>query len=144
MIANGSRVTLEYTLSDEKGDIIESNKGKQPLQYTHGQGEIISGLERELAGMKVGGEKTIVVKPEDAYGPVDPNAFREVSRAMIPAEALKVGTRLVASTAQGQSFPVRVHEVKEKTVVLDFNHPLAGRTLSFNVKVLDIKAPEMK
>lgn len=144
VIKNGSMVSLEYTLSDEKGKVIESNKGKEPLSYTQGQGQLIPGLEKELMGMKVGGTKSVKVKPEDAYGPVDPKAFREIPKANVPAEALKVGATLVAKNSQGQSFPVRVHEIKDKTVVMNFNHPLAGKTLSFNVKVLDIKVAEIK
>jgi len=144
VIKNGSLVSLEYTLADDKGKVIESNKGKDPLRYTHGQGELIPGLEKELEGMKAGAQKNIRVKPEDAYGTVDPQAFREIPKANIPPDALKVGTRLLATTPQGQSIPVLVHEIKDKTVILDFNHPLAGKTLSFDVTVLDVKAPEAK
>jgi len=144
MVKNGSVVSLEYTLSDENGKTIESNKGKEPLEYTHGRDQIIPGLEKELNGMKVGGQKNVRVKPEDAYGSVSAKAFHEVPKANIPPEALKIGTTLVATTPQGQSLPVRVHEIKEKTVVLDFNHPLAGKTLVFDVKVLDVKSPETK
>lgn len=144
VIKNGSMVSLEYTLSDDKGKMIESNKGKGPLNYVQGRGQIIPGLEKELMGMAVGGTKKIKVKPEDAYGPVNPKAFQEIPKANLPAEALKVGATLVARNPQGQSIPVRVHEIKEKTVVMNFNHPMAGKTLSFDVKVLDIKAAETK
>lgn len=144
VVQNGSVVSLEYTLSDEKGKVIESNKGQQPLKYTHGQGQIIPGLEKELVGMKAGGQKKVRVKPEEGYGPVDPQAFREFPRNELPPEALKVGAKLVAKNPQGQSIPVRVHEVKEKTVVVDFNHPLAGKTLAFDVKVLEIQPAKGK
>lgn len=141
-IADGSQVSLEYTLSDDEGKMIESNKGKEPLVYTHGNGQIIPGLEKQLLGMKVGGAKHVTVKPEDAYGPVNPKAFQEISKANVPPEALKVGATLMARSTQGQAFPVRVHEIKDKTVVMNFNHPLAGKTLAFDVKVLDIKIAE--
>ena len=144
VIVNGSLVSFEYTLSDEKGGVIESSKGKEPLTYTQGKGEIIPGLEKELVGMKVNEQKKIRVKPEEAYGPVDPKAFREIPRAQIPPDALKIGATLVARTPQGQSIPVRVHEIKEQTVIMDFNHPLAGKTLTFDVKVLDIKSSGAK
>ena len=94
--------------------------------------------------MKVGGTKSVRVKPEDAYGPVNPKTYQEVPKTNVPPEALKVGATLVAKSPQGQSIPVRVREIKEKTVVMDFNHPLAGKTLSFDVKVMDIKAAETK
>lgn len=139
VIKNGSLVSLEYTRSDDKGKPIESNQGEKPLAYTHGQGQLIPGLEKELLGMKVGGTKNVRVKPDDAYGLVDPKAFREVARDKVPPEALKVGATLVARDAQGLSLPVRVHEVKEKTVILDFNHPLAGKMLSFDIKILEVK-----
>ena len=141
-IREGSQVALEYTLSDEAGTVIESNKGKQPMSYIHGKSQIIPGLEKELSGMKVGEEKKILVKPEDGYGPVNPDAFQEVPKDKLPPEALKVGTTLMAQGPRGQGIPVRVHEIKDTTVIMDFNHPMAGKTLSFDVKVSEIKTPE--
>lgn len=143
-VQNGSTVSVEYTLSDEKGKVIESNKGKEPLKYTHGQNQMIPGFEKELAGMKVGGQKRFRLKPEDGYGPVDPKAFREVPKAELPPEALKVGTTLIAKDAQGLTAQVKVHQIREKTVVMDMNHPLAGKTLVYDVKVLDITATATK
>jgi FKBP-type peptidyl-prolyl cis-trans isomerase SlyD len=138
VIQTGSMVAFDYTLTDESGTVLDSSKGKQPMHYLHGKGEIISGLEKELAGMSVGSEKRITVKPEEGYGPVDPRAFQEVPKDKLPPEALKVGTVLTATGPQGQ-IPARVHEIKENTVIMDFNHPLAGKTLLFDVKVTEIK-----
>lgn len=143
-IKDGSTVSLEYTLSDEKGKVIESNKGGQPLIYTQGKRQIIPGLEKSLAGMKVNDQKKVRVKPEEGYGPVDPKKVQEVPKEKLPPEALKPGTMLVARGPEGQQLPVRVSEVKDKTVVLDLNHPLAGKTLTFDVKVLAIKPAEAK
>jgi len=139
IIQNDSLVTIEYTLLDEQGNKIESNKGGDPLKYTHGQGEIMPGLENRLEGMQVGEQKTIRLKPKNAFGPILPDAFQEVPRKDIPAEGLKVGAVLFAQDDQGQSMPTRVHKIKEKTVVLDYNHPLAGKTMNFEVKVLTIE-----
>jgi FKBP-type peptidyl-prolyl cis-trans isomerase 2 len=139
VVQPGSEVSFDYTLTDETGQVVDTSKGKAPLLYVHGQGQIIPGLEKELTGMTVGGEKKVTVKPEDAYGPVDPAAFREVPKEALPAEALKIGTMLLAQGPGGQGVPVRVHEIKETTVVMDFNHPLAGKTLSFDVKITGIK-----
>jgi FKBP-type peptidyl-prolyl cis-trans isomerase SlyD len=142
MIRNGSVVRFEYTLSGENGEVIESNKGKDPVTYTHGQHEVIPGLEKELSGMKVNEEKNICLQPEEAYGRVDPKGFKEVPKTEIPAAALKVGTPLSARSSEGEDVIIRVHEVKQKTVILDFNHPLAGKTLNFDVKVIDIEPKE--
>ena len=140
VVQTGSDVAFDYTLTDESGTVIDSSKGKQPMHYIHGQGQIIPGLEKELAGMAVGGEKKVTVKPEDGYGPINPQAFQEIPKEKLPADALKVGTMLMAQGPQGQGVPVRVHEIKENTVIMDFNHPLAGKTLSFDIKITDIKA----
>lgn len=139
IVKNGSVVSLQYTLSSEDGKTIESNKGKAPLKYTQGSRQIVPGLEKELAGMKVGEEKRVTVSPEEGYGPVNPQGFQEFPKDKIPAEGLKVGAVLMAKGPQGQQVPVRVHEIKENTVVLDLNHPMAGKTLVFDVKVLDIQ-----
>ena len=139
IVKDGSVVSLQYSLSEEDGKLIETNKGKDPLKYTQGNRQIIPGLEKELAGMKVGGEKRVKVKPEDAYGVVSAKAFQEVPKEQIPANGLKLGATLSAKGPQGQEIPVRVHEIKEKTVVLDLNHPMAGKTLLFDVKILDIQ-----
>jgi FKBP-type peptidyl-prolyl cis-trans isomerase SlyD len=139
VVKDGSVVSLQYSLSEEDGKLIESNKGKDPLKYTHGSKQIVPGLEKELTGMKVGGEERVTVKPEDAYGVVNSKAFQEVPKEQIPVNGLKVGATLAAKGPQGQEIPVRVHEIKEKTVVLDLNHPMAGKTLLFDIKILDVQ-----
>jgi FKBP-type peptidyl-prolyl cis-trans isomerase SlyD len=139
VVKDGTVVSLQYTLSSEDGKTIESNKGKEPLKYTHGGQQIVPGLEKNLTGMKMGEEKRVKVNPEEGYGPVDPKGFQEFPKDKIPSEGLKVGAVLTARGPQGQQVPVRVHEIKEKTVVLDLNHPMAGKTLVFDVKVLDIQ-----
>ena len=139
VVKDGTVVSLQYTLSGEDGKTIESNKGKEPLKYTQGNHQIVPGLEKGLAGMKMGEEKRVKVTPEEGYGPVDPKGFQEFPKEKIPSEGLKVGAVLMAKGPQGQQVPVRVHEIKEKSVVLDLNHPMAGKTLVFDVKVLDIQ-----
>jgi FKBP-type peptidyl-prolyl cis-trans isomerase SlyD len=139
MIRDGSVVRFEYTLSDENGKVIQSNKGEDAVTYTHGQDEVIPGLEKGLSGMEVNEQKSIRLQPEEAYGPVDAKAFKEVAKTGIPAEALKVGTPLSARGPEGDDVIIHVREVKQKTVILDFNHPLAGKTLNFDVKVLAIR-----
>jgi len=142
MIRNGSVVSFEYTLSDEQGEVLQSNKGKEPVTYTHGKNEIIAGLEKGLSEMEINEEKTIQVTPEQAYGPVDPKGFKEVPKSDIPTAELDVGTPLTARGPQGEELLIHVSEVKDDSVVLDFNHPLAGKTLTFDVKVVDIEPKE--
>jgi FKBP-type peptidyl-prolyl cis-trans isomerase SlyD len=138
MIKNGSVVHFEYTLSNDNGEVIQSTQG-DPVIYTHGKHEIIPGLEKALSGMEVNEEKHIRVEPEDAYGSVDPKGFKEVSKAEMPSSDVEVGTPLSARGPQGEDVLIHVHEIKKETIVLDFNHPLAGKTLNFDVKVVDIE-----
>ena len=139
MIKSGSVVSFEYAVSDENGSIIESTKGEEPVTYVHGQHQIIPGLENGLSSMEMNEEKNIRVQPDDGYGPVDPEGFKEIPKNQIPAQGLKVGATLQARGASGEDVSLRVHEIKNQTVVLDLNHPLAGKTLNFAVKVLDIQ-----
>lgn len=137
-VAAGSVVSLEYTLALDDQSVLESNVGKEPMTYTQGAHEIVPGLETAMEGMKKGERKHIVVAPADGYGPLDPEAIREVKKDLIPAAAQKVGTQLQGQSGDGATaFPI-VKEVKDDTVVLDFNHPLAGKTLHFDVTVLAI------
>ena len=139
VVKDGLMVSLEYTLKSPDGKVLETSKGRDPLKYIHGQKMMIPGLEKELTGMKVGGEKHVTVKPEDAYGKVNPNAVQEVPKDKIPPNALKVGAVLAARSPEGMVLPMTVREIKEKTVVMDMNHPMAGKTLVFDVKVVDIQ-----
>ena len=140
-IENGSMVQLEYTLSDDAGKVIDSNKGQPPLTYTQGNHQLMVGLENQLAGLRAGQEKKVVLKPDEAFGLIDPSAQTEVPKEVLPPESLVVGAQLMARTATGEERPVVVKEIKDKTVVVDLNHPLAGKTLVFEIKVLGIEAP---
>lgn len=141
VVKDGMLVSLDYTLKSPDGKLVETNKGKEPLKYVHGQKMMVPGLEKELTGMKVGAEKHITVKPEDGYGKINPQAVQEVPRDKIPENALKVGAVLAAKSPEGRVVPMTVREIKEKTVVMDLNHPMAGKTLVFDVKVVDIQQP---
>lgn len=138
MITEGSVVSFEYTVSDENGEVLQSNKGKEPVRYTHGRQEIIVGLEKGLSEMEVNQEKIIRVSPEEAYGEVDPNGFKEVPKSDLPLTDPQIGTPLNARGPQGEELLIHIREVRQTTVVLDFNHPFAGKTLNFAVKVLGI------
>src|SRR5262249_18368369 len=141
-VENGVTVKLEYTLKDDTGTVIDTNKGQEPLSFTQGQQQLMPGLEKQLVGMHGGEERKVVLKPEDAYGQNDPGAQAEVPKNVLPPDALNVGTRLMARNSAGEARPVTVKEVKEDTVILDLNHPLAGKTLVFEGKVLGVGAPK--
>jgi len=138
-VSEGKLVSLQYTLTLDDKSVVESNVGAEPLTYTHGSRQLIPGLEKALEGLTVGDTKQVTVAPADGYGETDPKALQEVQKQLIPADALKVGTRLQGKTPSGQMVFPMVTEIKTETVVLDFNHPLAGKTLHFDVKVVDIK-----
>lgn len=137
----GSVVHLEYALRSDTGQLLDGTRGRAPLVVTIGRGELIPGLERALQGMKVGERKQITVTPAEAYGPVDPDAVTEVALDRVPPTARRVGARLLAQTRSGRELWARVREVKDGTVVLDLNHPLAGQTLLFDVTVILIEPP---
>jgi FKBP-type peptidyl-prolyl cis-trans isomerase SlyD len=139
VVKDGLVISLEYTLKSPEGKVIETSKGREPLKYIHGQKMMIPGLEKALTGMKVGGEKNVTVKPEDGYGKINPNAVQEIPKEKIPENALKVGAVLAARSPEGNVVPMTVKQIKDKTVVMDMNHPMAGKTLVFDVKVVDIQ-----
>lgn len=139
-IKEGSRVRLEYTLTDDAGKVIDSNKGGEPFAYTQGAREIVPGLESALAGLRAGDVKKVTVKPEEGYGRVDPKAQIEVGRDRVPPD-VKIGSQLTGRAASGETRAVRVKEIKDKSVVLDLNHPLAGKTLVFDVRILSVDGP---
>ena len=137
MIKEGSKVKFDYTLTVD-GKVTDTSSGRGPLEYTHGAGHIIPGLEKELAGMKVGDKKTVQVSPEEGYGTVQEEAIRRVPKEAIgDVGNLKVGDMVGASNA-GHTFRAVVKEITDKEVVLDFNHPLAGKTLHFDVEIKEI------
>ena len=138
MIEKGNKISLEYTVFLEDGTEIDTNVGEEPLVFVLGMNQVFPALEGALLGLKVGDSKKIVLRPEDAYGPIVKEAFREVDVESVPPQFRFEGAVLGVQDPAGGVFPIRVHEIKEKKVILDFNHPLAGRTLQFDVKVVDV------
>jgi FKBP-type peptidyl-prolyl cis-trans isomerase SlyD len=138
--ASDTIVTLHYTLSDDSGSVLDSSAGGEPLAYLHGHGNIIPGLERALEGVAPGHKAKVVVGPEEGYGEHNPEAVFEAPRAHFPPEMeLKPGLRV---TADGKNGPVTlvIVAVNETTCTLDSNHPLAGKTLHFDVEVTGVRA----
>ena len=141
-ISEGKTVSLEYTLTLDKKAVLDTNVGGEPLTFTQGSHQIIPGLEKAIDGMKTGDTKQVTVAPGEAYGEVDERAIQEVPLDQIPPEARKAGTQLQGKGPDGRIVRPMVKEVKEEVAVLDFNHPLAGKTLYFDVKILDVKASQ--
>jgi FKBP-type peptidyl-prolyl cis-trans isomerase SlyD len=141
-IGAGSKVSLEYTLRDDDGQVLDSNKGRDPLTYVQGERQIVPGLEKALNGMHVGEQKEVILGPAEGYGAVDPQALAEVPKQLIPPDSLTVGAELLARNREGATRLVRIKEIKEETVVIDLNHPLAGKTLHFDVRVIGVEPPE--
>ena len=137
-IQDNMLVRFEYILTvDDK--VFDSSQGKGPMNYVHGRGEIIPGLEREMSGMHVGDSKEITIKPQDAYGDVNPAAVIEVQKIQLPqGTEPQVGMILSGRDPEGHTFQARIAQLKEKSVMLDMNHPLAGKTLHFKVKVTEV------
>lgn len=134
-------VSMEYTLQVD-GEEIDSSKGQDPLQFLVGHGNIISGLEREMIGMKVGESKDVVIQPAEAYGEFDEQAFMDVPRGEFPKDMpLEEGLELSVRDDSGQARYARVDTIDGDNVTLNFNHPLAGDELHFNVKVIGLREP---
>ena len=135
VVEKGRKVDIEYTLTLDDGSTVQSNVGGPPLAFVVGEGQIIPGLEAALQGKAARDRVKVKLAPEQAYGTIDPKKVQEVPLDKIPEDARKVGTLL---SAQGFDGPIRVAEVRPDVVVLDYNHPLAGKALTFDVLVLSI------
>jgi len=136
---SGDRVRLHYKGTLDDGSVFDSSEGREPLEFTVGSGQIIPGLDEAIPGMKVGDEKTVRIDPENAYGAHNPAARQAVPRANISDDVpLEVGLQLQAQTETGQMMTVVVAELSEDEVVLDANHPLAGKTLTFAIQLTGI------
>ena len=140
-IQSNARVVLEYTLKDEKGEVLDSSDAEdgEPITYVHGYGMLVPGLEAALDGLEVGASKDVTVSPEEGFGERDDELVLEIDRGDFPEpKNVKVGDEVVAESPDGEEVPMRVVEVKDETVVVDANHPLAGVTLRYAVKVKEV------
>ena len=140
-VQNDVVVSMEYTLRVDN-EVIDSSVGQEPLEFLAGHGNIISGLEREMIGMKVGDSKDVTVTPVDGYGEYDEEAYLDVPRNEFPNDMpVEEGLELTVRDDSGQARYARVDSIEGETVRLNFNHPLAGDELHFNVKVVGLREP---
>ncbi|WP_405296932.1 peptidylprolyl isomerase [Algibacter sp. Ld11] len=139
-VKENNTVKVNYTGKLTDGQVFDSSEGKEPVEFTLGQGQLIPGFEKGLIDMKVNEKKTITIAKEEAYGEVNANLIQEVQKSELPQEmAPEVGMGLVSRSPDGQEFNLVVVEVKEESIVVDGNHPLAGKDLVFDLEVLEIK-----
>ena len=138
MIENGNTVSIEYTLTLDDGTVVDSNVGKDPLVYEAGAGQILPALDQALSGLGEGDTKSVALSAADGYGEIDESLYFEVPLGQLPENARQPGTPLVAKREDGRELRVLVHEVKDETAVLDYNHPLAGKALSFAVRIVTV------
>jgi FKBP-type peptidyl-prolyl cis-trans isomerase 2 len=133
-VADGKKVTIEYTLTLSDQTVVDDNVGKVPFTYTQGQPEILQSLQKALVGLKAGQRKKVELLAEQAYGLYDKKATMTIERSKVPAET-KVGSMLRSPDGRA----VQVLDITDKSVVLDMNHPLAGKNVTFDVKVLKVE-----
>lgn len=139
-VAPGMEVSIHYKLTVDEA-VLDSSEGKEPLRFIHGSGQIIPGLEQALLDMKVGEKKQVTLSPEQGYGPINPQAQQRIPlSAMGGGKNLKVGMTVNGQGKDGRPLQAKVLEIGKKDALLDFNHPLAGKTLKFDVDVVAVAA----
>jgi len=139
-IGPGTKITLHFALQLDNGDMVDSNFERDPAIFTVGDGNLLPGFEKALFGMLEGEHKTVVIKPEDGFGQRNPNNIQEIARSQFsPDLELSEGLMLSFADAQKTELPGVVQRYDDEVVVVDFNHPLAGRDILFEVAILKIE-----
>lgn len=140
-IQHGSEVLMHFTITLEDGTVADSTIGEEPLRFVMGDQTLIEGLELALYGLKAGDRQSLIIEPENAYGYPDPENVHAMSREDFPADMeLESGVIVAFATPDGEEYPGMVREVGDKQVTVDFNHPLAGHEITFDVEILEVKS----
>ena len=140
-IQDGQVVSMDYTLRVD-GEVIDTSEGRGPLEFIQGTGNIIPGLERELYGLVIGDNKKVSVAPADAYGELDKEAYIDVPRAEFPSDIpLEKGIEIQVRDQSNQPMYARIDSIGPESIKLNFNHPLAGKTLNFDVAIVALRDP---
>jgi peptidylprolyl isomerase len=138
-VKSGDVVRVHYTGTLEDGSQFDSSVGRAPLEFTVGAGQMIAGFDAGVVGMAVGEKKTILIDPDHGYGQKDPTAIIEFPSSNIPeGMTVEIGMKLNLQNQYGQPVPVVVMEVKEEVIIMDANHFLAGKDLTFDVEIVEI------
>lgn len=138
MIENGNLVSVHYSGRLTEGEQFDSSEGREPLQFTVGSGQIIRGFDSALLGKSVGDKFTVNISPDDAYGQIREDLFVKVLPTQMPGE-VEVGQVLQANSENGSTMNVVVSEVTDEYVLIDGNHPLAGKELIFDIEVVSVQ-----
>ena len=138
-VEDGQVVSMDYTLRVD-GEVVDTSDGQAPLEFIQGTGNIIPGLERELYGLTIGASKKVSVAAADAYGELDPEAYADVPRAEFPNNIpLEKGIQIQLRDQSNNPMYARIDTFTDESVKLDFNHPLAGKTLNFDVTIVALR-----
>lgn len=133
-------VTVNFTLRDQHGNVLDSTEGEQPFSFLSGHHNIIPKLESEIDTMLIGSKRTVSIMAADAYGEYNNDIVQVVGKEEFPPEfLLEVGMQYIASAPDGTKMPFTITAVREEDVTIDFNHPLAGKDLSFEVELLNVR-----
>ena len=136
---NGDKVKVHYHGKLRSGETFDSSEGREPLEFSVGSGQVIKGFDDGVTGMQVGDKKTVEINVEDAYGEKSEDMIIEFPKEQFPGDmSPEVGQQLMMSNGSGQSFPVTIMEVRDDSVLLDANHPLAGQDLIFDIELVEI------
>jgi FKBP-type peptidyl-prolyl cis-trans isomerase SlyD len=139
-VAPNRFVSLEYTLRDEQGELLDESEGDAGIDYVHGYGMLVPGLESALRGLKAGDQREIIVPAASGYGEHQEDLVMELDRSELPnPEEVAEGDEFIAEWPGGEEVPLRVVLVKDDSVVVDGNHPLAGIALCYSVKVRSVR-----
>ena len=144
ILGPGTKVTLHFALRLPSGEVIDSNFERDPATFTVGDGNLLQGFEKAIFGLQEGDKKTLVIKPEDSFGQRNPNNVQEIPRAQFSSEIeLSEGLMLSFADAQKTELPGVVRSFDDDVVMVDFNHPLAGRDILFEVAILRIEPAQV-
>jgi FKBP-type peptidyl-prolyl cis-trans isomerase 2 len=139
-VRENNTVKVHYVGKLSDGQVFDTSEGKEPLEFTLGQGKLIPGFEKGLIDMKLNEKKTITISKEDAYGESREDLIQEVDKSQLPEDITpEIGMGLVSKSSDGNEMNLLIVEVKEATIVIDGNHPLAGKELIFDLEVVDIQ-----
>jgi peptidylprolyl isomerase len=135
----GDTVKVHYTGTLNNGDVFDTSEGKEPFEFTLGEGQVIQGFDDAVVGMEEGDEKEVEIAKDDAYGDRNPELVQEVPKEQFGDQEVQEGMMLAVQSQDGQQIPATVTEVGESTVTIDMNPPLAGKDLNFEIELVSVE-----